>query len=556
MSLPVQKILPHFCRLRGRPVRPNVLPLLRDGALLTFSFWGALQLRFDGAVPGEYRQVLAGELVAVLAVKLVGFFVGGLYRVLWKYAGIRELLQIVLTVTGANAAVWAYFVLRGVSLPRSVYILAALFDILLLGGARFSRRLADFFSDITPPGRITRTMIVGGGDAGVMVIKELQHHRQLGRRPIVVVDDDRRKLGLRLCGVPVLGRRDDIVRLAAALRIDAIIIAIPSALPETLRPIIAACRATNCRLSIVPGLYELIGGKVTLRDLREVRPEDLLGREEVILDTAPICGYLAGKRIMVTGGGGSIGSELCRQVAGYQPEELIILDIFENSVFDLENEMRQRYPGLKLRAVIVSVADAAGIGEAVANLRPDVIFHAAAHKHVPLMEANPKEAVRNNVFGTYYTARAADRSRGGKFVLVSTDKAVNPRSIMGMTKKLGENIIGSFSRVSRTRFAAVRFGNVLGSNGSVVPVFQRQIANGGPVTVTHPEATRYFMTIAEAARLIIQAGAMAAGGEIFVLDMGRPVPILTLAESLIRLNRLELSEISRSSFPACARARN
>lgn len=516
-----------------------VLHLLLDCILVTGSFWGAYYLRFDGAVPELYRQGLAGQLTAVLAIKLTGFLVSGLYRNIWKYAGIREVLQIGLTMVGVNTALGGYFLLRRVALPRSICILATLFDTLLVGGVRFSQRMSVFLSDIASPGKITRTMIVGAGDAGAMVIKELLHHRQLSRRPVVIVDDDRSKFGLRLGGTPVLGQREDIGRLAAALRVDEIVIAIPSAPPEKLRPIIAACQATKCRLSIVPGIYELINGKVTLGDLREIRLEDLLGREEVRLNAEQISGYLNGRRVMVTGGGGSIGAELCRRVAGFQPAELIILDICENTVFELENELRQRRPGLKLKTVIASVADAAGIEETVGSLRPDVIFHAAAHKHVPLMEANPKEAIRNNVFGTYYTARAADRHGAAKFVLVSTDKAVNPRSIMGVSKSIGEAIVGSFNRNSRTKFAIVRFGNVLGSSGSVVPVFQKQIAGGGPVTVTHPEAARYFMTIAEAAQLIVQAGAMAVGGEIFVLDMGESVRIIDLAETLIRLSSLE-----------------
>jgi FlaA1/EpsC-like NDP-sugar epimerase len=383
-------------------------------------------------------------------------------------------------------------------------------------------------------------MIVGAGSAGSMIIKELKNHKSRNLVPVVVVDDDKGKHGTRINGVPVRSGRNRIKEFAKQYGIDEIIVAIPSAPRKDLAEILRLCKETGCRLKTLPDILDLDGGKVSIRDLRDVNIEDLLGREEVNLDMEEISGYLENETVLVTGGGGSIGSELCRQIARFGPKKLIIFDIYENNAYDLQNELLFTYKGnLDIEVLIGSCRDRIRLKEVFEKYRPGVVFHAAAHKHVPLMEVSPAEAVKNNVFGTLNTARRADDYGAKKFILVSTDKAVNPTNIMGASKRLAEIIVQSMNRMSKTKFAAVRFGNVLGSSGSVVPLFQKQIMQGGPVTVTHPEVTRYFMTISEAAQIVIQAGAMANGGEVFVLDMGEPVKIVDLARYLIRLSGLE-----------------
>lgn len=383
-------------------------------------------------------------------------------------------------------------------------------------------------------------MIIGAGEAGAMVIKELQYHSELKSDPVVIVDDSRLKQRASLNGVPVKGGRDRIKELAEQYDIDEIIVAIPSASRRQISEILQICKETKCRLKTLPGVYELIDGKVTIKQIRDVSIEDILGREEVKLDTEKIAGYLKDETILITGGGGSIGSELCRQIAVFGPKKLIIFDIYENNAYELQNELMHTYQSkLDFEIVIGSIRDKERLREVFRKYSPGVVFHAAAHKHVPLMEDNPAEAVKNNVFGTLNVAQCADEFGVKKFVLISTDKAVNPTNIMGATKRLAEMLVQSMNKVSRTEYAAVRFGNVLESNGSVIPIFKKQIEQGGPVTVTHPEIIRYFMTIPEAAKLVVQAGAMAQGGEIFVLDMGEPVKIIDLARDLIRLSGFE-----------------
>jgi FlaA1/EpsC-like NDP-sugar epimerase len=370
-----------------------------------------------------------------------------------------------------------------------------------------------------------------------MVIREMQGHNGFSYMPVVVVDDDRRKHKANIHGVPVKGDKNKIIELVEKYNVSEIIIAMPSATKQDRLEIINICKQTKCKLKTLPGMYELINDKVTIRKIRNVSIEDILGREEVKLNTEEISDYTKDKVILITGGGGSIGSELCRQLAKFQPRKLLILDIYENNAYDLQNELKNTYKDeLDFEIIIASVRDKVRLREVFDKYKPDVVFHAAAHKHVPLMESNAVEAIKNNVFGTLNVAQCADESGVKKFVLISTDKAVNPTNVMGATKRVAEMIIQSLDKQSKTEFVAVRFGNVLGSNGSVIPLFKKQIAMGGPVTVTHPEITRYFMTIPEAAQLVIQAGAMASGGEIFVLDMGESVKIDDLARDLIRLS--------------------
>ena len=379
-------------------------------------------------------------------------------------------------------------------------------------------------------------MVIGAGEAGSMIVHEIKTSRHLNRKVVCIIDDNPSKKGKFLQGVRIYGGREQIVRCAERFQVEEIILAIPSATPKTTKEILRICNETSCKLKVLPGMYQLITEEVSVSKLREVSIEDLLGRDSINIDLDSVAGYVRGKTVLVTGGGGSIGSELCRQIANYNPKCLIIFDIYENNAYDIQQELRKKFPQLHLEVLIGSVRNTKRIEWVVSHYRPDVIYHAAAHKHVPLMEDSPNEAIKNNVFGTYKTARAADKFGVKRFVLISTDKAVNPTNIMGASKRLCEMIIQTFNHYSKTEYVAVRFGNVLGSNGSVIPLFKKQMAEGGPVTVTHPDIVRYFMTIPEAVSLVLQAGAYAKGGEIFVLDMGEPVKIADLAKNLIRLS--------------------
>ncbi|WP_330619632.1 polysaccharide biosynthesis protein [Vallitalea pronyensis] len=494
----------------------------------------------------------------ITCIKLVVFYIFKLYQSLWKYASIEEMIQVVSGVIVANASVLAYLYFQQQHLPRSIYILAPILELMFIGGVRFTYRTLRRVkhSDLLfSKKEIKRIMIVGAGDAGAMIIKELKNNRNITGKPIALIDDDRRKQGQVINNVPVLGQRLDIASVAFKKNIHEIIIALPSASKDDIKAIIEECRRTKCKLRILPSMYTMMSKKVKLSDIRDVQIEDLLGREEVKLNMDGISSYIKNKKVLVTGGGGSIGSELCRQIASFSPRELIILDIYENNAYDLQNELCRTYnvqlisPDEKpkvyhkdkmyLKVIIASVRDRLRLEKVFRQNKPDVVFHAAAHKHVPLMEDNPSEAIKNNVFGTLNVAQVADIYNVKKFVLISTDKAVNPTNVMGATKRTCELIIQSINKRSKTEYVAVRFGNVLGSNGSVIPLFKRQIAEGGPITVTHEDIIRYFMTIPEAAKLVMQAGAMAKGGEIFILDMGEPVKIMDLAKDLIKLSGLK-----------------
>lgn len=384
-----------------------------------------------------------------------------------------------------------------------------------------------------------RVMIIGAGSAGTMIINEMLARRNLKLNPILLIDDRDFKQGKRISGVKVEGKRKDIMRLAEEKDIDTIIIAIPSIDNENKKQILDICRKTNCKIKIIPGIYEIISGEATVSKIKDVELEDLLGRDPVVLDSKGISNYLNDKVVLVTGAGGSIGSELCRQIIPFGPKKLILFDIYENSVYDIQNELKSNYPQIDMSVLIGSIRDKARLEEIFNKYKIDVVFHAAAHKHVPLMEDSPKEAIKNNVFGTLNLVKTAHEYEIDRLVLISTDKAVNPTNIMGATKRLCEMIVQSYNTISKTEFVAVRFGNVLGSNGSVIPLFKKQIQNGGPVTVTHKNITRYFMLIPEAAQLVLQAGCFANGGEVFVLDMGKPVKIYDLAVDLIKLSGLE-----------------
>lgn len=524
--------------------------IVLDAISINLSYILALLLRFE-FVTGDpvfavyFDHYCKGMLMATI-IQLIVFYIAGLYKSLWKYASTEEMMHIVVTCIISNVMAMAYFILFEHHLPRSVYIIAGMFCLALVGGSRFAYRC---IRNVRSPGKFnikdektqqTRIMLVGAGDAGASLIREIKEHSSQNQKIIVAVDDNKGKVGQRISGIKIAGTRDDIPDLVDRYGIDEIIIAIPTATKKQISEITEICHNTKCRLKILPGLIDLVEGKVSVSALRDVEIEDLLGRNPVIVDLNEISGYLQDKIIMVTGGGGSIGSELCRQIARFRPRKLAIIDIYENSAYELQQELIRKYPELQLEVLIGSVVDITRMEEIFSHVRPHVIFHAAAHKHVPLMEDAPREAVVNNVIGTNNCMDLAVKYKAQRFILISTDKAVNPTSVMGATKRICEMIMQQHaSEPSSTEFAAVRFGNVLGSNGSVIPLFRKQIAAGGPVTVTHKDITRYFMTIPEAVQLVIQAGAMAKGGEIFILDMGEPVKILDLAEKLIRLSGFE-----------------
>lgn len=514
-----------------------------DAIFASLSYYVALYLRFDGQIESKYLELYLKNVIILTIIKLVVFHYFKLYKSAWRYASIGELVNIIIACIVANAASLSYLFIKEIHFPRSIYVIGAMIDVFFVGGVRFSIRvLRKALKESLALGNgngYRKIMIIGGGDAGAMVIREFKNHTQLKSKPVVIVDDDDKKQDQIIQGVPILGKREDIPRLVEKMDIDEIVIAMPSASRKDIRNIVEICRKTKCKLKILPGVYELIDEKVSIKKIRDVQIEDLLGREEICLNVEEISTYLTDKVVLVTGGGGSIGSELCRQVAKFNPKELVILDIYENNAYSIQNELLRHYKDLKLKVVIASIRDKKRIDEIMEKERPDVVFHAAAHKHVPLMENSPKEAIKNNVFGTLNTAQAADKFGVKRFVMISTDKAVNPTNVMGASKRICEMIIQSINEISNTEFVAVRFGNVLGSNGSVIPLFKKQIEEGGPVTVTHQDIVRYFMTIPEAVRLVIQAGAMAKGGEIFILDMGEPVKIMDLAKDLIRLSGFE-----------------
>lgn len=524
--------------------RRSFILLILDTILINISYLLSLYIRFDGDIVGsqflEYFTKYKEHFIYITAIKLVIFLYFKLYKSVWKYASIEELINIVVASIVSNAAILSYMFIMQSNLPRSIYVLATLLDMVLIGGIRFSSRAVNSIGGgILKRDNQKKIMIIGGGDAGAMVIREYKNHTQLDSKPIAIIDDSEKKQGQMINGVLVVGKRIDIPTVAEKLKIDEIIIAMPSASKTEIRDIVEIAKTTKAKLKILPGMFELIDGKVSIKNIREVDIGDLLGREEIKTDLREISSYITNKIVLVTGGGGSIGSELCRQIANFNPQKLIIVDIYENNAYDIQNELLRKYKDLNLRTVIASIRDKDRIMELMNNENPQVVFHAAAHKHVPLMEESPKEAIKNNVFGTLNLAQAADKAGVDKFVMISTDKAVNPTNIMGASKRICEMIIQSINSVSQTEFVAVRFGNVLGSNGSVIPLFKKQIAEGGPVTVTHEDVIRYFMTIPEAVQLVIQAGAMANGGEVFILDMGEPVRIVDLAKDLIRLSGFE-----------------
>lgn len=529
---------------RARRLSRMIALMICDLVILYLSYYLSLSLRFGGEVPIEFRSLVRGHASAMIVISLGVFYFARLYTSVWKYASVRELMNVVVGVVIANGLVMMYYFLVQVEISRSVLLITMMIQILGIGGLRLSYRL---FRRVYHRGvhvfqEDKRVMIYGGGDAGEMVMKEYMNKPDMNARVVVVMDDDPLKWGNRIHNVPVFGGKAKLKEAVERFHVDEIIMAIPSIGKKERSEILKEMESLRLSVKILPGVYELIDGKATVGQLRDVEIEDLLGRDVVRLDTASIREFVTGKRVLVTGGGGSIGSEICRQLARFQPEVLYILDIYENNAYDLQQELRRKYPDLEFRVEIASIRDRDRMKEVFWTYRPQVVFHAAAHKHVPLMEDSPKEAVKNNVFGSFNVMKMADKYHVERFVQISTDKAVNPTNVMGTTKRICEMLIQGMNRISRTEFVAVRFGNVLGSNGSVIPLFKKQIEEGGPVTVTHPEMKRYFMTIPEAAQLVLQSGAMAKGGEIFVLDMGEQIKIIDLAKELIHLSGFEPGE--------------
>ncbi|MBE1556415.1 polysaccharide biosynthesis protein [Sporosarcina limicola] len=489
------------------------------------------------------KMIILSAITLLISHHIVAYFFH-LYDRVWSVASVRELLTIgiAVTISVASASALQYVVKQDIYFR--IMAITWMLHIIMIGGSRFLLRLIKDRESFVNPANMRRVLIIGAGQAGTMLARNLQRATSPELLPVAFIDDDPRKQHLKIMNLTVQGKTKDIQRLVESKGIDDIIIAIPSLGRIGIRNIYERCAKTGARVKIMPSIEDVMTGEISVNDMREVNIEDLLGRETVVLDLKAIADKLTGKTILVTGAGGSIGSEICRQVSEFRPKRLLLLGHGESSIYTIDMELKQRnLKDIEIIPIIADVKDRERIFDIVSATKPDVIYHAAAHKHVPLMEANPMEAVKNNIYGTKNIAEAADTFGVPHFVMISTDKAVNPPNVMGATKRFAEMIVQNLAKESKTKFAAVRFGNVLGSRGSVVPLFKQQIANGGPITVTDPEMTRYFMTIPEASRLVIQAGTLAAGGEVFVLDMGEPVKIVDLAKNLIKLSGYTEDEI-------------
>lgn len=531
------------------PINRIIALILLDIMSIVVASFAALYVRFDfsfAGIPAEYLMKFERIIPFNILLTLLFFALWKLYKSVWRYASATELLNIVFATTCAAIAQIILCNVMNQKMPRSYYMI---YWFLLFGMCcviRFSYRILRLINskriDRAEKEKRNNVLLIGAGAAGNAILKEIESSSYLNLNVKCIIDDNPGCHGKFLRGVPIVGGRDKIIDAVGQYAVDEIIFAIPSANTQTRKEILDICKESGCKLRTLPGIYQLINGDVSVSKLKEVEIEDLLGRDPIEINTEEVLNYVSGKVILVTGGGGSIGSELCRQIAGHHPKQLVIVDIYENNAYDIQQELIRKHPELNLQVLIASVRNTARINDIFATYRPNIVFHAAAHKHVPLMEVSPNEAIKNNVMGTYKTAKAADKYGAEKFVLISTDKAVNPTNVMGASKRICEMVIQMMNQKSETNFVAVRFGNVLGSNGSVIPLFKKQIAEGGPVTVTDPRIIRYFMTIPEAVSLVLQAGAYARGGEIFVLDMGKPVKILDLATNLIKLSGYKVGE--------------
>lgn len=530
-------------------MRKKILIVIADILAVIIAYGLALLLRFDmkySKIPEQYIEGYLYYIVLASVLLVCCYVIAKLYRSVWSYAGINEILKTCVASIVACVLTGVVFSIAIMRMPISFYLIGWILVFGFTASIRMMYRLlrrmrikADNSKGNTERQNI---MIIGAGAAGLVLLREYRNSYYLTDKVKIFIDDNVQKWNKYLDGVLIEGGRDKILESVEKYRINKIILAMPSADRKDIRDILEICKETDCQIQTVPGVYQLVNGEVNVSKLRNVEIEDLLGRDPIEVNLDEILGYIKGKTVLVTGGGGSIGSEICTQLAEHEVGHLIIFDIYENNAYDIQQKLRWNHPELNLTVLIGSVRNTHRINGVMKKYKPDVVFHAAAHKHVPLMEDSPNEAIKNNVFGTYKTASAAGRNHVKKFVLISTDKAVNPTNIMGASKRMCEMIVQTLNHFYETDFVAVRFGNVLGSNGSVIPLFKKQIAAGGPVTVTHPDIIRYFMTIPEAVSLVLQAGAYAKGGEIFVLDMGEPVKIADLAKNLIRLSGYKLGE--------------
>jgi FlaA1/EpsC-like NDP-sugar epimerase len=518
--------------------RRRLIVVLLHVVLIVVANLTALLLRFDLSVPPLYADMALQMLPWLVGVRLLTLWPFRLFEGLWKYTSLWDLRNIVLAVTLSTVFFYGLTELindNGARYPLSIFIIDSVLLICLMSAVRLTSRV---YRELLRPIRGRRVLVFGAGDAGEMIVRDMRQNEAFDAQPIGFIDDDPRKVGVRIHGIPVLGTRATLPRILEQYNPDEVLIAIPSAQRETLREIVRVLTPFKVRITTLPRLADLLGQRIDVHQIRQLRVEDLLSRDPIGLDVELVTGFIAGKRVLVTGAGGSIGSELCRQIAAANPSSLLMLDRYENTLFHVHHELAELHPDLALQSIIADVTDARRVDQLLREARPNIIFHAAAHKHVPLMEQNPCEAVKNNVRGTRVVAEAAIKWGVDRFVMVSSDKAVNPTSVMGATKRIAELIVSYLHGRERTRFLTVRFGNVLGSNGSVVPRFLSQIAKGGPVTVTHPDMRRYFMLIPEAVQLVLCAAAADDGAPIYVLDMGEQVKLVDLARDLIRLSGL------------------
>ena len=531
---------------RGVPwVHQAILVAFLDALFVVISYGAALILRFDfsfSSIPEAYRSGYLWSMPFWIASTIVVFYAFRLYHSIWRLASISELQMSIAAYIVLLPVYGLGIIFMHLRMPKAYYFMGFIISFCMTTALRFSYRMSQtYFGNREGAGdeEQNRIMVIGGGAAGQTLIRELINSRRLHTKVCCVIDDNPNKIGRVLEGIPIVGNRDDILTMVDRYKINHIIYAIPATTGKNQKEILNICKETKCRLQTVPGVYQLVNGEVSVSKLRDVDIADLLGRAQVKVNNDEIFRAIRRRKVLVTGGGGSIGSELCRQIAKAKPKQLIIFDIYENNAYEIQQELRRSYPQLDLVVLIGSVRNSNRINQVMHTYKPDIVYHAAAHKHVPLMEDSPNEAIKNNVLGTYKTAMAAAKVGVKKFVLISTDKAVNPTNIMGASKRLCEMVVQMMNRKTDTDFVAVRFGNVLGSNGSVIPLFKKQIAEGGPVTVTDKDIIRYFMTIPEAVALVLQASYYAEGGEIFVLDMGDPVRIDDMARNLIRLSGYE-----------------
>lgn len=530
-------------------MRKKILIVIADILAVIIAYGLALLLRFDmrySKIPELYIEGYLYYIVLASVLLVCCYVIAKLYRSVWSYAGINEILKTCVASIVACVLTGVVFSIAIMRMPISFYLIGWILVFGFTASIRMMycllRRMRIKADNSKGNTERQNIMIIGAGAAGLVLLREYRNSYYLTDKVKIFIDDNAQKWNKYLDGVLIEGGRDKILESVEKYRINKIILAMPSADRKDIRDILEICKETDCQIQTVPGVYQLVNGEVNVSKLRNVEIEDLLGRDPIEVNLDEILGYIKGKTVLVTGGGGSIGSEICTQLAEHEVGHLIIFDIYENNAYDIQQKLRWNHPELNLTVLIGSVRNTHRINGVMKKYKPDVVFHAAAHKHVPLMEDSPNEAIKNNVFGTYKTASAAGRNHVKKFVLISTDKAVNPTNIMGASKRMCEMIVQTLNHFYETDFVAVRFGNVLGSNGSVIPLFKKQIAAGGPVTVTHPDIIRYFMTIPEAVSLVLQAGAYAKGGEIFVLDMGEPVKIADLAKNLIRLSGYKLGE--------------